>query len=48
MYVHRMTMVDMTEWMAPDADAPNGWGRFPNGTGPFSSRAVVTKGLANL
>jgi hypothetical protein len=47
LYDDAATLVDSTVWVSGDANAPNSWGRFPNGTGSFSTRTTVTKGAAN-
>jgi hypothetical protein len=47
LYDDTATLVDSTVWVSGDANAPNSWGRFPNGTGSFSTRTTVTKGAAN-
>lgn len=47
LYDAGMLLVDGTEWVAGEADAPASWGRLPNGTGLFQTLAVTTKGAAN-
>ncbi|NUP13919.1 MAG: lamin tail domain-containing protein [Polyangiaceae bacterium] len=39
-------IVDSTSWVRAQVGQPNSWGRFPNGTGTFSTR-TATKGAAN-
>jgi hypothetical protein len=47
LYDEAGNLVDSTSWVAGEADAPTSWGRFPNGTGAFSTRTTVTRGTEN-
>jgi hypothetical protein len=47
LYDAQAALVDHTEWVTPQADAPSSWGRLPDGAGAFQTLATPSKGAPN-